>query len=471
MAPAVRWYLQRPGIERGAHPPERTVPRTSEPRVDTRTTPAPGGPPRRLCAAIAVFGALLAGCGERSEPTDSSPPLGPPPNVLVVLVDCLRADRVGPESGLTPHLDRLATESITFRNAFAPATWTKPSVASLFTSLYPRQHGLQRVSFRTDEGLATDVLHQDLDTLAEHFARGGYATGAIINQVHLTAESGFAQGFEHFRWQRGKNAYQLNRQLFEWLDSDRGGRPFFAYLHYLDPHWPYTSKLSPNEHFRWKFGPRPPNRGDRADDWAAALLPEERERAMGDLARLYDREVRFIDAAIGEVLEQLAARDLYEDTVILVTSDHGEGFDEHGELQHGYAPFEEVMRIPMILRVPGLARAEPPEPVSLVDVLPTLTALAGLAEPEGVAGRDLSALWEGREWQVRMVFSEGVDALGVRSERGKGDRGRRRDELLRSRSRPGRTAAGWRARLRPPLRRAQRCAARLRRPDPGRGRG
>lgn len=369
---------------------------------------------------ILIFGVLTAsglteGCAR---------PRGPliQPNVLVIVVDCLRADRVGhgpAGDGLTPNLDRLASNGIRFSKAFAPATWTKPSVASLFTGLYPRQHGVLLATVGKGDLVSAEVLPANFETLAEHFQRGGYATGAFVNQVHLHPRFGFDQGFGHFENRRGRKAPGLNRKLLEWLSEDRQERPFFAYLHYLDAHWPYSRSTPTDSSHPWHNNP-PPRRGVLAEEWLRTFPPDEQAAVVAELERLYDNEVRSVDAHVGDLLTRVLADETYRGTVVVVTSDHGEGFNEHGWLQHSYPPFEEVIHIPLIIRLPGndFAGRVVPQPASLVDLLPTLTELAGLPEPSGVAGRSLVPLWQGTDnWTSRLLLVDGASSSGVRSQR------------------------------------------------------
>ncbi len=378
--------------------------------------------PRRLagraaapCAALAL---ALAGCGGAPA---ALPALRP--HIVVILVDALRADRLGVNGyalPTTPEIDRLAAEGVNFSAAFAHSTWTKPSIATLFTSLYPSQHGLARVGEATAEGFESDVLPDGLVTLAEGLRGAGYATGAVINQVHLQERFGFAQGFDHFEAVRGRNARQLNRKLRAWLESAAGAgegerRPLFAYLHYLDVHWPYTQRLSGK-----RFGPvamrsKPPHRADRTAEWLAAGPPPSDFAA---LAARYDHEVAWADAAIGEVVATLEELGLWETTVLVVTSDHGEGFLEHGELQHGYAPYDELLRVPLVMRLPQPLRrvtGSIDSPVGLVDVMPTLLELAGAEPVPGVQGESLAPLLAGGRARERSIFSQAEEAVAVRT--------------------------------------------------------
>lgn len=341
------------------------------------------------------------------------------PNVIVILVDALRGDALGVNGyplDTTPNLDRLVREgAVNFRRAYAHSTWTKPSIASLFTSLYPSRHGIHLVA---SEGEGAALLAQSLDqrftTLAEAFQAAGYQTGAVINQVHLR-RSGFEQGFDEYTSLSGKGAGRLNRRLFQWLDGIDPERPFFAYLHYLDTHWPYDSRRPSRGR---DFGPvdldpEPPTAGKRAQRWAAGFD----EAGLRPLRARYDSEVAFIDERVAGVRAALEARGWADDTILLVTSDHGEGFLEHGEIQHGFAPYAEVAHVPLILRLPPML--QPPvtdidAPVGLVDIMPTLLELAAIEPPAGLQGRSLVPLLRGRKPRLEPVYSNGAGAVAVR---------------------------------------------------------
>ena len=163
------------------------------------------------------------------------------------MVDALRADRLGVNGyplPTTPNIDRLAQEGVNFSLAFSHATWTKPSIATLFTSVYAGQHGVSQVAVVEKEALQAEILASRWITLAERFQDAGYATGAVINQPHIKDRFGFDQGFEFFQSRRGTSASRLNPKLLSWLDTlPPSESPFFAYLHYLDVHW-----LTPSVH-------------------------------------------------------------------------------------------------------------------------------------------------------------------------------------------------------------------------------
>ena len=307
------------------------------------------------------------------------------PNVLILMVDALRADRLGVNGHsfpTTPNIDELAGEGISFTRAFAHSTWTKPSIATLFTSRYASQHGLDQVAIDREGSMQTEVLGADHATLAESFRSAGYLTAAVVNQVHITKRFGFDQGFEFFDEWRGMGAPRLNRKFLRWLAAqETDERPYFAYIHYLDVHWPYTKR-------DWRragslgsvvLSREPPDAGRQSVSvWAAELdLP-------GDLEALqarYDHEVAYTDRAVGELVAGLRQLGLLDNTVVVVTADHGEAFLEHGELLHGTAPYEELIRVPLVLRLPTAMRrwvGRSEVPVGLIDVAPTLLDLVGL---------------------------------------------------------------------------------------------
>jgi arylsulfatase A-like enzyme len=380
--------------------------------------------PRSLTWGLLTL-VVSSGCGVRQAD-------GPPPNVLVLVVDALRADALGANGyplPTTPHLDALIAGGATnFTRAYSHSTWTKPSMATLFTSLYPARHGIRVVATGGDQGLMAQALDESWATMAEEFSAAGYQTGAVINQVHLD-RSGFRQGFDTYLSVRGKGAGWLNERLFAWFDGLEPERPFFGYLHYLDVHWPYTAYLDKtlDSFGRTKLDPKPPRRGNQASDWAAQFD----EESIGPLRARYDREVSFVDRQIGFLWEELERRGWAEETILVVTSDHGEGFLEHGRVQHGYAPYREVVHVPLVLRLPE--RLRPPDSgelgpggtetreitaaVGLVDVMPTLLELAGIEAPAQCEGRSLVELMRGVAPRRGAVYSDGEGVVAARSAR------------------------------------------------------
>lgn len=335
---------------------------------------------------LLVTASLVAGCS--SQPTR--------PNVLVLLVDALRADHLGcygyarPTS---PHIDAWARQSTLFVNAYAQSPWTKPSIPTLFTSLYPIQHGVYEGERRGADGrLRSDTLATEFETLAESLGRAGFRTAAFVHNAQLPADHGFSQGFEVY--QQGEfDAKEIHRRFLEFVD--RGDeRPFFAYLHYLDVHWPFQ----PAAEFRERFSTTRPSAVFDREDWGGLRhrindgriqLSETDRRRLVDL---HDAGIRELDERIGELRAALEARGLLDRTLIVLTSDHGEELMDHGKVGHGGTLYEEVLRIPLMIHLPGGAEARKVEaPARLLDVYPTVLAAAGVPRPAEVEGRDLFA--------------------------------------------------------------------------------
>jgi arylsulfatase A-like enzyme len=351
-----------------------------------------------VLAAVALAAASLCACRAAE----------PPPNLILVTIDNLRADHVGAYGYRrpTPRLDALAREGTLFANASSSSSWTKPAVASLFTSRWPAEHGAVSFERPIDAGLPT---------LAEALRAAGYATfGFSGNFVHVREDMGFARGFDHWGtlsvevaagdpellWSqpgptgttntRAPRGGELTKWALDQLPADPA-KPLFLYVHYMDPHVPWA----PDEaHWRAVAGDRPlvPARSQEIVRLAAehARVPEaERDR----LLELYDAEIAVADDAVGALFDGLRERGVCGPCVAVVLADHGEEFEEHGGWFHGSTLYRESVAVPLLLRdfrrAPRGERRT--EPVDLLDVAPTLLALAGAPVPAGMRGRDLLA--------------------------------------------------------------------------------
>ncbi len=287
---------------------------------------------------------------------------GRPRNVLLVSIDTLRADHLGCygfQNDTTPHIDALARAGVRFENVLSPVPLTLPAHASLLTGTIPPIHGIHdNLSSRLEEASTT---------LAELFRKQGFRTGAIVSSFVLDSRFNLSQGFDTYNdefEEEHKIAFLSERKGDEttrlaraWLEEHRGGK-FFLFLHYYDPH----------------------------DDYAPP--PPFDARFFSDP---YSGEVAFVDQQVGEVVSKLEELDLFDDTLIVVVGDHGEMLEEHGEATHGYFIYESALRVPWILRGPGIQPGVVAERVGLIDVAPTIAALLGLELPTPTQGRDLSA--------------------------------------------------------------------------------
>jgi arylsulfatase A-like enzyme len=276
------------------------------------------------------------------------------PNIVLITVDTLRPDRLGyggNTRSTSPRLDRLAKEGVVFTRANSIAGWTLPAIASVFTGRYPSEHG------------ATD-LHWSLDaslpTVASMLRANGYDTYGFVSHVMLTPSYGMGDGFSHFDFSvlnvGDPHEVTTAQQLTELARTGtrNAKEPFFLWVHYFDPHFKYVS------HDQFNFGPN-------------------------DIDR-YDSEIAFTDYHIDDLLKAVD----HGNTVVIFTADHGEEFGEHGSKYH-YTLHGEVMRVPLIIKGPGIAPGSDAGPAQQIDLMPTILGLAGIEVPAGLPGQNLLA--------------------------------------------------------------------------------
>ncbi len=358
--------------------------------------------------------------------------------MLLVTIDCLRADRCGIygyERETTPHLDALAREAVVFERAYAQAPFTAPSHASLFTGLHTQSHGVLHWSSQLDLKAVT---------MAELFASEGYATGAFFNHPSLPA-TGVLRGFETAR-RRVLEPWQLSvGDFFEWVDGrDTQRQPFAAWVHLWDVHRPYgyrdwsldvwrtASGRGPNE-LRLAFGEKTKSQGGfRADGDArvgrfeehynlnpserAGPLPlggEQRRFQAADFQAIddrYDNGVSYADQGLGALVLGLRERGLLEDMVLVVTADHGEALREREGCWFTHDPylFEETLHVPLVMRLPGAEHGgkRVGELARGIDILPTFLDLAGLGGVSGPQGRSLMPDVRGEAREPAVLFAQ-----------------------------------------------------------------
>ncbi len=347
-------------------------------------------------------------------------------NVVLITVDTLRPDHLsayGYARGTSAPLDWLAEEGVVFTNVYSTSSWTPPSVASLLTSLPPDRHGI-RSGDAPDflegghEVEGQEVLRGSVVTLAEAVAAHGYTTVGFSTNPHVSARLGFAQGFDHFESLRAPAssdtsagavyadaaavASAVTRRTREAIAAGKA----FIWIHYLDPHFPYRKRSPWLEEYAEsdaRDGPLP----------AAITHPRWFHESTADPAarrRLfeawYDGEIRFACKEIGALLEELVDR---EQTLIVLTSDHGESIFEHGVLGHGQTLFEAELRIPLMLRFPEAwnATGTRSERVSIMDIAPTILSALAIPIPESMSGQSLMPLVrEDARFESRALYSE-----------------------------------------------------------------
>ncbi len=395
-----------------------------EPIAEKLTTPL--APIALLVVGVFGIGGLLSlalapAAAERKGGGALSADLEAKPNILLVMVDTLRADHLSCYGGETPtpNLCRLA-EGGTIYQGFSHASWTKPATASLISSTLPSTHNAMS---------KPSSLSQDLVLIPEAMKSAGYSTGGIVSNVNLAESFGFAQGYDDYYY-LGPDylfgaaessskliVYQLGRQLalglfggdetffndfyqdsevvnevaFDWLD-DRKDERFFLFLHYMDAHDPYF------EH---------PYNGVGI---ARVSMPEPEPEMAERLQELYRGEIDYLDENFGKLLAKLDAEGLYDDTVIVLTADHGEEFAEHGGFWHGLTLYDEQIHVPLVIKwAKGgerPARGANSGIARLIDVGPTLLGVAGVDLPDTMQGVDLRAPFASRLEKDQQVYSE-----------------------------------------------------------------
>ena len=332
-------------------------------------------------ALVAFAAPFLAACGpSEPDPAPAKPPLdlANAPNVLLITLDTTRADRLGCygyEYGNTPTMDALATEGVLVERAYAHVPLTLPSHATILSGVHPPGHGLH-VNFQ-------GALPAELPTLAERFHGAGYRTAAVVSAWVLDESFGLGRGFEvyddvsHIATGTDQRAERPANEVVDaalrWFETD-DERPFFAWLHFFDPHDPYE----------------PPS-----------------FYAEG-LASMYDGELAFVDSQLARLFKVLDARGELEDLVVVLTADHGESLGEHQEATHGVFIYDATMHVPLIVRAPGRlpAGTRAVGPVGLVDLAPTVLDLVGLPAVAGHEGASLTGMLRGEAFAARPVLLE-----------------------------------------------------------------
>jgi arylsulfatase A-like enzyme len=326
------------------------------------------------------------------------------PNLLLVVVDTLRADHLGSHGNPrqpSPHLDALAEEGVRFARAYSTSPWTMPSVASILTGQQPSRHGVMRDPRSLPESAAT---------LAERLADAGYRTAAVVSHVLLGAHYGFGQGFAAFEARSGSSdshtGGNVTRAAVSLLRDLTGTRePFFLFVHYFDPHYPYRDHpdipFAASRSGRLRGGmPFPELLAMRSQ-----LTPDE----IAYLRALYDEEIRYTDEQIGILLAGLEETGALGDTLIAVTADHGEEFMEHGWLGHTTLLHDTLVHVPLVIRPAGHAGAGivVETPVSLVALAPTLLELLGIpADRPDFDGASFASLVRGGAAEPEAILAE-----------------------------------------------------------------
>jgi arylsulfatase A-like enzyme len=301
-------------------------------------------------------------------------------NVVLIVIDTLRSDHLpfyGYEKNTAPFLWELSGKSVVFENAFSASSWTSPGTASIFTSLYPFQHGVLmgllaiRNAQKIDPELEVNRIPEEIDTITEVLKENGYRTYGVSDNLNIGERQGFTQGFDKFRTFMYKQAPTVNRTIKRWHKEMTGKGKYFLYIQYMEPHAPYH--------------PREP--------WYKPHEDRKKNRISA-----YDSEINFVDRHIRELFE-LFQWD--KNTLIIITADHGEGLWDHGLMGHGKTLYREEIQVPLMFYFPGtITPGRFSTNVSTIDILPTVRDLLGLPEEQKDEGVSLVPIMEKQEHQL-----------------------------------------------------------------------
>lgn len=342
--------------------------------------------PAALALAFVLL-AVLGGC-ERSgqSPETQTPEIDPDaPNVLLITLDTTRADRLGCygyADAHTPALDALAASGVRFARAYCHVPLTLPSHISLFTGTFPPTHGISMN--------AGGILSREVPTITEAFQERGYRTGAFVGAWVVNGAFGLERGFEYYDdaevtaddlmdiTGQQRPADQVCDSALAWLEAEPG-RPFFVWVHFFDPHWPYKAPTSYTQ-----------------------KCPDP-----------YDAEIAFVDHQVSRLMAWLTATNLRDKTLVVAAGDHGEAFGEHGELEHGMFLYDPTTLVPLIFSFPGTLPAGTvvAKGGRLVDVFPTIVGLLGWPSPEGVDGVSMAAACRTGQGEFEPVYVEAKHSL------------------------------------------------------------
>ncbi len=391
---------------------------------------------RTFSALLVVLSAALGfGCGEpRSAApevaeTDGALQSRATQNVVLIVLDALRADRINAVRDgkpLMPNLAGFAATAWRFTNATCQETWTKPSVVSLLTSLYPQVHRVQfgiHNRITDDQDMTADVVPDSIQTVASYLRLMGFHTVGIQANANLQAQFGVDQGFDQYIYRPYPDYFRADKvtdTAVEMLGTT--DPPFFVYVHYMDPHAPYD----PPARYREMFTEPPLTDGDKTLlaqyngyylDHVFFRLGMKDARQMDSFSvsgkehirYLYDAEVRFADHEVGRLIETIESR--APDTVIIVTADHGEELWEHGSVGHGKTVYGELTHVPLLMRFPGVEPQQTDVPAELIDIVPTVATYLGLDPSPDWQGTNLISAVHRAGLRPRPMFSQAKGSL------------------------------------------------------------
>jgi len=372
---------------------------------------------------VSLLAIAAAGCPKRQEQSPHPPPVRADAswaNIVLISIDSLRPDHLGCYGyarNTSPRIDQIAAEGALFQTAVSSTSWTLPAHCALFTGLSDSVHGCQDMDQR---------LPENRPTMATRLRDMGYATAGFFSGPALHPVFGVAHGFDQYidctsfaelslkLAESGQsldggaveaaaaaevNSPRVVRNVRTWLDRNQR-RPFFLFIHFWDVHFDYMPPPPYDRMFDPDYTGTVTGENYFIDPAINASMPR---RDLDHIIALYDGEIAWTDRHVGELLDELDSRGLRETTIVVLLADHGEEFFEHGRKTHRQSLYDEVIRIPLLVRFPG--RIAPGQRLDhqarIIDVLPTLLVLAGAPAPDGVMGRSLAGLLQGETLDSR----------------------------------------------------------------------
>jgi len=347
--------------------------------------------------ALLALGIALSGCI-----STEAEPLCAGCNVILISVDALRADHVssyGYGRNTTPTIDHMARSSLVYERAYSHSSWTRPSMGSVMTGKLPRRHG----AYTEGRESFLDGSHE---TLAKTLKGMGYATSAHVAIGNVKDEFGFGHGFDSFSfYNRSYRAGGMLKEATEWATRQDG--PFFLWVHPSEPHFPYSPPKGYGSMFKEGM-----LKGEGSDGMSCTFRFDQDEdpinvdvvmdeKLLMDMLNAYDGEIRYLDDELGVFFYKLNEMGLAENTLVIITADHGEQFMDHGGMFHGNALHEELLRVPLIIYVPHVPPARTRALAGLTDIYPTVAELVGAPKPGDIDG---SSLMSGVEREL--VYAE-----------------------------------------------------------------
>jgi len=330
---------------------------------------------------------------EGAQPINQNFPTFAKPDIFIYVIDALRADHLGCygyQRKTSPNIDRFANENSLYRNAYSNSSWTKASAASILTGLFPKHH---KTMARNDK------LPDDVVTLAEKLQESGYYTVAFLGNGNLSWMFGFAQGFHEFKELFGEYPYSrhvqsdmINTNIFKFLKTylkKKERKPLFMLVWTVDPHDPYTPERSVKDLFNiHQYIPINTYDFEIVSKIRSGKI-QPTESQIEFIKTRYDQEIYFNDVSFGELLDTMKKHGIYDDSIVLFTSDHGEEFFDHGGVGHGRTLYNDQIKIPFIIKMGRLERGLHHERVQLIDIYPTIMDLLRLSLPYKLDGISL----------------------------------------------------------------------------------